>query len=1019
MSYSSRSRWDERSRQPSYRSRDREEDKGSRRDVYRSRKSRSPERSPPEPPTELRTDRRSSMSAFNPPSHVNTPRPSAPPLQRAQTSTDILGRSENASGSPAAERDPRKLARMDTGLKSSNKSTLQSGAGVGPSPQAPVACGSPRPSVPTTASPLPQDPTQSAGSVSLESETLVHLLSGLLQNTTALALAEIERASSASEVEKTSRDVDRWKSKGIKEFFPFIETTQNAKNRAISRNHENEKKVAEAKGAQVEALHRVVKQLTRPKESADPERLRLTQESRDKDTERIRALEECKKEIVEKHRSVEETMTEMKSSLTQTNKQLSLIVDQANAHSLSSRLSTVEELSHRLIRTSESQKMGFKNEVQTEIKSAMSEFEGRLNSADNPRNSQVHRLDGQMEAHSQQLRAIQRQQAADQETIHSQRQLIESMGLELKKLQQGNAYNCAEISRLCSEQRSAVKRDERVSVLERSSQQERDRFEERLSRLRTENAGVVEKVNALESIKDVVEGLQTKFSEGHNEQEPLPRDTEQPRSQSHTDGLEQPLTDLRTDLEDLGTVVRQLGGDIAAESKNRKVAFEALRSSVNADLTQVRTSVQEIDDKAQQLSLTLNKQISTFSNRGGNIRPSSHPSSAPLMPQMQQPQGSPRANEATSVTTPEPPKGLPQFEQKLDQHVKLIAALQNAIEAIEERYNKLTTEPLVRAMVGQMQELYPYASSMQHEVTKINDVLNFVQTTRLPEITGRISKLESTDTPHSIELVALVQALDESAKKRDSALNQISQRLDHLDREMQRLSGEAERLNGQVAHQQEDNAAKREQLLKDVKAERDNVDRKIEELSSGATALSNKLQEDRTEISDAIITANKRMKETLDKVKETCRTRHDAMTRVPNGHKANGLIIVNRSDRRSSSSVPLAPSNNPARNVGSHSALLNHDDGLDSDPDDSGGEIPATAAPRSKPSTPSSLKSTLLVNKRKRSTPTSTASRQGSGPPSARKRKKNVQNDEDEDYRPESPDENQRPRGRLRRLQSS
>lgn len=88
---------------------------------------------------------------------------------------------------------------------------------------------------------------------------------------------------------------------------------------------------------------------------------------------------------------------------------------------------------------------------------------------------------------------------------------------------------------------------------------------------------------------------------------------------------------------------------------------------------------------------------------------------------------------------------ISEIEKTVKYHGERLDGVQVAITSLETRYNSLTTEPLVRQMVTNMQEMYPFASTAQREIEEfrqaINNLRDNLHTVSVKTQTAEISQL--------------------------------------------------------------------------------------------------------------------------------------------------------------------------------------------------------------------------------------------------------------------------------------
>jgi chromosome segregation ATPase len=273
--------------------------------------------------------------------------------------------------------------------------------------------------------------------------------------------------------------------------------------------------------------------------------------------------------------------------------------------------------------------------------------------------------------------------------------------------------------------------------------------------------------------------------------------------------LESYRKDGETDREDLRDLTKEVDELHAGQDQIRDT-FTAHNEGITTRVDKaekISAELRETFDKAREEAEAMAKKINSVSKRveatmtTATARPA--PPSAPPTPQMHQPAHVPgrgssspgNDNGALAAKVSE----LARDFMRLSGYVSgqfsnspnlpaVLSSFDQALLNLQSRYNNLTTEPLVRAMVQQMQLMYPYASNTQNEI-------RFVRTA--------VSELEKL--PPKIDLLTTQMDL------RTKDIAKLEQKVS--DQERERVSSDS----------------KRERLVTHVKEERDNLKQHVQE----------------------------------------------------------------------------------------------------------------------------------------------------------------------------------------------
>ncbi|PGH17698.1 hypothetical protein AJ80_04706 [Polytolypa hystricis UAMH7299] len=129
------------------------------------------------------------------------------------------------------------------------------------------------------------------------------------------------------------------------------------------------------------------------------------------------------------------------------------------------------------------------------------------------------------------------------------------------------------------------------------------------------------------------------------------------------------------------------------------------------------------------------------------------------------------------------------MNQMLQNHNKGIYTSQVAIQSLENRYNHLTTEPIAKQVVVEMQEMYPYASTAQKEITELKHTVHHLSKTIqdvVKQMEDLMSRNETLIQGMNEEKDRLVQEIQENGAKVEDmervTLQRLADTLTHTDR---------------------------------------------------------------------------------------------------------------------------------------------------------------------------------------------------------------------------------------------
>nr|KMM67284.1 hypothetical protein CPAG_03619 [Coccidioides posadasii RMSCC 3488] len=122
-----------------------------------------------------------------------------------------------------------------------------------------------------------------------------------------------------------------------------------------------------------------------------------------------------------------------------------------------------------------------------------------------------------------------------------------------------------------------------------------------------------------------------------------------------------------------------------------------------------------------------------------------------------------------------------QMHDALKYHSERLAGHNVAITSLESRYNKLSSEPLVRQMVASMQEMYPYASTAQKEIEELRKGLND-QAEMLNSISARLEAVQANQAGEKTERLSMIKDMNSERARINDSIKGAINRLDEVER---------------------------------------------------------------------------------------------------------------------------------------------------------------------------------------------------------------------------------------------
>jgi DNA repair exonuclease SbcCD ATPase subunit len=273
--------------------------------------------------------------------------------------------------------------------------------------------------------------------------------------------------------------------------------------------------------------------------------------------------------------------------------------------------------------------------------------------------------------------------------------------------------------------------------------------------------------------------------------------------------LETYRKDAEIDREDLGALTKEVdelhtGQDQIRDTFTTHNDGIATRvDTVEKQAHDVAVEFREALDKAREEAETMARKINDVSKKveatmtaATTTRPT--PPSAPPTPQMHQPAHVPGRGPSSSPGTDNGALAVRLGElgrdfSRLSNFVSgqfsaspnlpaTLSSFNQALLNLQSRYNNLTTEPLVRAMVQQMQLMYPYASNAQNEIRFVRSAIS-----ELEKLPPKLDQLTIQVDLHTKGIAKLEQKVSDHDKERTSSDDKQERLVAHVKEERDNL----------------------------------------------------------------------------------------------------------------------------------------------------------------------------------------------------------------------------------------
>jgi predicted nucleic acid-binding Zn-ribbon protein len=296
----------------------------------------------------------------------------------------------------------------------------------------------------------------------------------------------------------------------------------------------------------------------------------------------------------------------------------------------------------------------------------------------------------------------------------------------------------------------------------------------------------------LVALRDAIASTQVEIGKSKEEFSTL---LESYRKDSETD--REDLRELTKEVDELHTGQDQIRDTFTAHNEGISTRVDKAEKEIHG----ISVELRETFDKAREEAETIAKKINSVSKRveatmtTATARPT--PPSAPPTPQMHQPAHMPgrgssspgNDNGALAAKISE----LARDFMRLSGYVSgqfsnspnlpaVLNSFDQALLNLQSRYNNLTTEPLVRAMVQQMQLMYPYASNTQSEIRFVRAAVS-----ELEKLPPKIDLLTTQVDLHTKDIAKLEQKVSDQERERVSSDTKRERLVTHVKEERDNL----------------------------------------------------------------------------------------------------------------------------------------------------------------------------------------------------------------------------------------
>ncbi|KAF7504200.1 hypothetical protein GJ744_002573 [Endocarpon pusillum] len=259
---------------------------------------------------------------------------------------------------------------------------------------------------------------------------------------------------------------------------------------------------------------------------------------------------------------------------------------------------------------------------------------------------------------------------------------------------------------------------------------------------------------------------------------------------------------------------------VAAQVDDIRASTVKAQEEIRQRIGDLERDVQKRRSEDLEKTQKLKEAFSQLQKPGNQVStPGISPPSAPPTPQLHrllQPQAQSTSPQPLFQAFPmEMKRRLDSMESLLSVTGQQLHAVHMAYQQLDHRYTNLTTEPIVRAMVHQMQVMYPFATVAQQEITNLKQMVE----------------------PLNNALVQL-DTLSQLVDKHSARLAGIEPRIEVLEKEKTKNDARHDKLIGHVKEE-------RAKLVDEVKIQKETVDglgHKLDRLEEYRNAEPDKLE---------------------------------------------------------------------------------------------------------------------------------------------------------------------------------
>ncbi|KAK2766221.1 hypothetical protein FQN54_007737 [Arachnomyces sp. PD_36] len=335
--------------------------------------------------------------------------------------------------------------------------------------------------------------------------------------------------------------------------------------------------------------------------------------------------------------------------------------------------------------------------------------------------------------------------------------------------------------------------------------------------------------------------------------------------QSLFDSLRDQLDELRTVANSTSNTALKINVNDTNAMKDLTKAVEALQEGFQ----RFEDEQNEKDDLVSKDSEETNKKIDAIVNDLKSSRDdlelltkklnqNSHENSVSTV--SSEPSQSTAQSIAQPIAQSQSDSSIVALKQKMDQHYNLLT---NAIQSLEHRYNNLTTEPIVRDMIREMQVMYPYASAAQEAIEQMKAELGELSRKSAVDIeslhqrvSGLVTGLETSREQHTTQSL--------SVEKQAKTIDSLTQRVIEVFDSAKTNASHIENLQSSQAIAEQE----RQAMIDTMNHERDRITQKISSMAVTSGTSGTADQQTRDELSLQIDNFRTR----LEDVEETTAT---------------------------------------------------------------------------------------------------------------------------------------------------